>query len=84
MPMALIGPLQGAELLVILVFLVIWAAIWVVPFWRIFTKAGFPPELAFLMVIPGVQLVILWVFAFSHWPGIEDLDRDRQARSEQT
>lgn len=38
------------------------------PIWRIVSKAGFSGALSLLTIIPFVNLVLLWVFAFSHWP----------------
>jgi hypothetical protein len=37
----------------------------VVPFWPIFRKAGFSGALSLLMLIPGVNLILLYIVAFS-------------------
>ena len=37
------------------------------PFWVIFRKAGFSPWLSLLMLIPEVNLVALYLVAFSKW-----------------
>ena len=37
------------------------------PFWVIFKKAGFQPILSVLMMVPVVNLVLLYVVAFSEW-----------------
>jgi hypothetical protein len=37
------------------------------PFWVIFKKAGFEPILSVLMLVPVVNLVVLYVVAFSQW-----------------
>jgi hypothetical protein len=37
----------------------------VVPFWPLFRKAGFSGPLSLLMLVPGVNLVVLYVVAFS-------------------
>jgi len=39
----------------------------IVPYWQIFKKAGFPGPLAFLMVVPLANLVVVYVVAFSRW-----------------
>jgi ABC-type sugar transport system permease subunit len=57
------------ELVVILMvvgglFLVIW------PYSRIFGKAGYSGAFSILMVIPVVNLIALWVFAYSDWPAL--------------
>ena len=41
-----------------------------VPYWRIFGKAGFPPALSLLMVIPLANIVMLYFLAFSEWPAL--------------
>jgi len=43
----------------------------VVPFWQIFKKAGFSPFLSLLMLIPLVNLIMLFVLAFASWPAHE-------------
>jgi hypothetical protein len=45
-----------------------WCAIFVVPAWRIASRAGFPGALSLLLIIPVVNIVLLWVFAFVKWP----------------
>ncbi len=40
----------------------------IVPLWRIVSKAGFPGVLALLVLVPIVNIVMLWVFAFVRWP----------------
>jgi hypothetical protein len=52
-----------AGLLVILVFI----PVVVLPYWMIFKKAGFAPALSLLIVIPLVNLIVLYVIAFSDW-----------------
>lgn len=42
----------------------------VIPFWKIFRKAGFPPALSLLMPVPGVNLVLLYILAFADWPSL--------------
>ena len=46
-------------------------AITVVPFIRIFQKAGRTGWWAVLMVIPQVNVIVLWIFAFSTWPALD-------------
>ncbi|HEX6039404.1 hypothetical protein [Longimicrobium sp.] len=43
----------------------------VVPFiavWRIVAKAGYAGAWAFLLFVPLVNVIALFVFAFSNWP----------------
>jgi hypothetical protein len=39
----------------------------ILPYWMIFKKAGFPAFLGILMVVPLVNIVLLYVLAFSQW-----------------
>lgn len=39
----------------------------VIPYWRIFKKAGFSPFLSLLILVPVANLVILYFVAFSDW-----------------
>ncbi len=40
----------------------------IVPFWKIFSKAGFPPWLSILMLVPLANLLLLFFLAFAEWP----------------
>jgi hypothetical protein len=51
------------------VILVLYAVAWVVPFWRIFPRAGWAAPLSLLMVVPLLNFVLLWMLAFKRWPG---------------
>ena len=39
----------------------------IIPYWKIFGKAGFPRALSLLMLVPLVNLIVLYVVAFSQW-----------------
>jgi hypothetical protein len=43
------------------------ALIVIIPYWKIFGKAGFPRALGILMIVPLVNLILLYVLAFSQW-----------------
>lgn len=52
------------------VFFVVWIIMVVIvqiPFWVIFRKAGFAPALSLLLLLPFVNLVMLYVLAFTEW-----------------
>jgi hypothetical protein len=57
-------------------FTVIVLLVCVIPFWKIFRKAGFPPALCLLMPIPGVNLILLYILAFADWPSLRKPPRD--------
>ena len=42
-----------------------------IPVARIFKRAGWSPWLTILALIPGVSLILLWVFAFAPWPTVD-------------
>lgn len=44
------------------------AAIVIIPFWFIFSKAGYSKWLGLLMVVPLVNIILLYFLAFSLWP----------------
>lgn len=50
-------------------FLLVFSVAVIVPFWRIFPRAGWPAALALLMPVAPVNLILLWVLAFKRWPG---------------
>lgn len=49
----------------------------VIPFWHIFKKIGFPRWWALLILIPFINIVLLFYVAFSNWPNIQG-ERERQ------
>jgi hypothetical protein len=57
----MLGPAE----LVIILFIV---TVILVPFWRICTKAGYPGALAVLMLVPLLNIVMLYFLAFAEWP----------------
>lgn len=44
------------------------AAVLIVPFWFIFSKAGYSRWLSLLLLIPLINVAILYYLAFSTWP----------------
>lgn len=41
---------------------------YLVPVWRIVSKAGYSGAWSLLSFIPLLNVIMLWVFAFSSWP----------------
>lgn len=39
-----------------------------IPWWMIFKKAGYPGATCLLLLIPLVNIGVLWWFAFTTWP----------------
>ena len=49
-------------LLAILFMVIMWAGA------KILQKAGFQPLLVLCLLIPVVNVIAIWVFAFTNWP----------------
>ena len=60
-----------AELFVILIVVFFFAIVLLIPYFMIFKKAGFSPWLCLLMVLPVVNLVMLYLLAFMEWPSLK-------------
>jgi uncharacterized membrane protein YhaH (DUF805 family) len=50
-----------------LMFILVLLPVLIIPYWRIFSKAGFSGWLSLLMIIPLVNPIVLYVVAFSDW-----------------
>jgi hypothetical protein len=54
---------------IILIFMVsVFPLLYIVPAWKIVSKAGYSGAWSLLIIVPLVNLIMLWVFAFSDWP----------------
>jgi hypothetical protein len=43
----------------------------IIPFWQLFSKAGHSGWWSLLMLVPLVNLIALFVLAFSSWPALK-------------
>ena len=59
-----------------LFLIIVIGAVFVVPFWKIFSKAGFPGALSLLMLVPLVNLIMIFVLAFAEWPALREKRED--------
>ncbi len=50
-----------------LIMWLIFVVLIILPFWFIFSKAGYSKWLSLLMVVPIVNIVMLYFLAFSTW-----------------
>jgi hypothetical protein len=48
-------------------FFILMIPVVIVPYWKIFSRAGFSGWLSLVMLIPLANLVVLYVVAFSEW-----------------
>ena len=56
-----------------LLFLLVGGIVIILPLWRVFSKAGYPGALSLGMVLPVVNIVLLYFIAFSDWPVLQEL-----------
>jgi hypothetical protein len=54
------------------IVMVIAAAVMVVPFWKITSKAGFPGALSLLLLVPLANIVFIYYLAFASWPSLRN------------
>ena len=66
-----LGPLEFVLVMVAALVVVIW------PVWRICSKAGFSGALSLLILLPGLNLCLLYFLALAEWPAL----RARQGKS---
>lgn len=45
--------------------------IFILPFWNIFKKAGFPGWLSLLILIPILSVLNIYFLAFAKWPALK-------------
>ncbi len=54
----------------ILVVMVVGLILWVVPCWKIFRKAGFSGWWSLALLIPGINVFMMYYLAFADWPSL--------------
>jgi hypothetical protein len=64
-----IMPIASVFAAVVGVVLSVW------PAWRICSRAGLPGALGLSIVVPCLNLVLLYVLAFAEWPALRDQKR---------
>ena len=52
--------------------IIVYAAVIVVPFYQLWKRTGHNGWIALLMLIPLVNLIMLYVLAFKQWPALPD------------
>jgi predicted PurR-regulated permease PerM len=63
-----IGPM---ELILVLFIAALMVGVFVWPLWRICTKAGLPPALSLLTLLPFGIVIVLFIVALSDWPSLK-------------
>ncbi len=69
------------ELLILVVIFGLFALVtW--PFWKIFSRAGFSGWLSLTQLVPILNVVVSFYFAFAKWPIQEELNLMKQMSRE--
>jgi len=53
-----------------LVFLIVYVLVICIPVARILSRVGYSGWWALLAVVPPVNVIMLWVFAYADWPNL--------------
>ena len=62
-----LGPIEFVAVMLVATAVIIW------PVWRICSKAGFTGALSLLILIPGLNLCLLYFLALAEWPALRPL-----------
>ena len=62
---------ESVSVILTVLLVVVAAALVVWPYSRIFRKAGFSPWLGLLMLVPIVNIVLIFYLAFADWPALK-------------
>ena len=62
------GGFGPPEIFVILLMIVVASVLPVIAFWEICSKAGFPPVLSLLMIVPVANIFLPLYVGFADWP----------------
>ena len=66
------GQFSLTHWIIVLMILVPTVALPIIPGWRITRKAGFNGAWCLLLLVPGVNVLAIWAFAFTRWPNSQD------------
>ena len=58
-----------------LIFIAIIGLLVILPYWKIFSKAGFSGWLSLTQLVPALNIVVLFYLAFAEWPIQRRLNR---------
>jgi hypothetical protein len=61
-----------------LIIIAIFVFVFIIPFWKIFAKAGFSGWLSLTQIVPILNIVMLFYVAFAEWPLHRELKRLRE------
>lgn len=59
----------------VLISILLVGVLYVFPLWKIARKAGYAGSLSLLMLVPVLNIALLWLFALADWPLQKRRDR---------
>jgi hypothetical protein len=62
------GNIGLPELIIILFIVALGGLVAILPFWMIFSKAGFSGWMSLTQIVPLVNVIVLFYLAFAEWP----------------
>lgn len=72
---------MGVGMLVFMVFVILISlALTLIIWWKIFSKAGWSGALSLLMLVPFVNLIMMFYVAFATWPIQRELQALKRAQ----
>jgi SNF family Na+-dependent transporter len=79
-----VNPVAGgaAFLLMFVIIMAVAVVVMLIPYWKIFQRTGQSPWLSLLMLLPLVNIIMLFILAFGTWPIDQQLDENRRLRAE--
>lgn len=72
-----VAVMMGGLGVVFLVMTLVSVLLYIVPMWKIFSRTGQSGALSLLMLIPVVNIIMLFVLAFGNWPILQELEQYR-------
>ena len=78
--MAATGEAYVGAITFLVLFIIICISLFIAifPFWKIFSKAGYPGALAILMMLPLANIILLFFLALAEWPVLSELNELRK------
>lgn len=70
----MLGGIGAQELLLLFLTFLIWAVV-LVPYWMVFAKAGFPGWYSLSLIVPFLNIIVLYILAFAEWPIHRELNQ---------
>lgn len=72
------GNIMGGIGLPELIIIAIIGLLVILPYWKIFSKAGFSGWLSLTQLVPILNIIVVFYLAFAEWPVQRELNRVKQ------